>query len=81
MEIRRLEIALTAVYLRSGEGYIGFVEELPGLNSFGHSIDEARSMLFELARVVFDEERRGSEELIANFEVVRESFSLPIPRR
>jgi predicted RNase H-like HicB family nuclease len=81
MEIRRLEIALTAVYLRSGEGYIGFVEELPGLNSFGHSIVEARSMLFELARVVFDEERRGSEELIANFEVVRESFSLPIPRR
>jgi len=76
----RAQIALTAVYLRSGDGYVGFVEELPGLNSYGHSIDEARGLLFELAAVVFDEERREAEALIAGREVVRESFSLPIPR-
>jgi hypothetical protein len=30
--------------------------------------------------VVFDEERRGAEELIEGKDVVRESFFIPIPR-
>jgi hypothetical protein len=29
--------------------------------------------------VVFDEERRGAEELIAGKDVVRESFFVPLP--
>ena len=71
-------IALTAVFLRVTEGYVGFVEELPGVNSQGRSIEEARRMLQRLAAVVFDEERRAAEELIAGKDVVRESFILPI---
>ena len=75
-----LQIAFTAVYLKSGDGYVGFVEELPGLNSYGHNIDEARSMLYRLAAVVFDEERHHAEELLEGHEAVRESFSVAIPR-
>jgi hypothetical protein len=30
--------------------------------------------------VVFDEERRGAEELIAGKDVVRENFIVPLPR-
>ena len=30
--------------------------------------------------MVFDEEHRGAQELIAGKEVVRESFFLPMPR-
>ncbi len=73
-------IAFTAVYLKSESGYIGFVEELPGVNSSGRTLEEARATLQKLAAVVFDEERRESEELIAGKEVVRESFRVPIPR-
>lgn len=76
----RVQVALTAIYVKSAGGYVGFVEELPGLNAYGHSIDEARAMLRSLAEVVFNEERRYSEELIAGREVVRETFSLVIPR-
>lgn len=75
------QIAFTAVYLKTGEGYVGFIEELPGVNSYGHTLGEARDMLKELAVVVFDEERRGAEEMIAGKNVVRESFAVPIPRR
>jgi predicted RNase H-like HicB family nuclease len=78
METGRL--AFTAVYLKSNSGYIGFIEELPGVNSHGRTIDEARETLQKLAAVVFDEERRGAEELIAGKDVVRESFFVPIPR-
>lgn len=74
------QIAFTAIYLKSGNGYFGFVEELPGINSYGHSLDEARRVLRRLAKVVFDEERRASEELIEGKEVVREGFLMSISR-
>ena len=73
-------LAFTAVYLKSNHGYIGFIEELPGVNSHGRTIDEARETLQKLAAVVFDEERRECEELIAGKDVVRENFVVPIPR-
>jgi predicted RNase H-like HicB family nuclease len=73
-------LAFTAVYLKSQHGYVGFIEELPGVNSHGRTIEEAREILRELAVVVFDEERRGTEELIAGKEAIRESFLVAIPR-
>jgi predicted RNase H-like HicB family nuclease len=73
-------LAFTAVYLKASHGYIGFIEELPGVNSHGRTIEEARATLQKLAAVVFDEERRGAEEMIAGKDVVRESFFVAIPR-
>ena len=72
-------IALTAIYLKSSHGYVGFIEELPGVNSYGRTIEEARNTLRKLASLAFDEERREAEELIAGRDVVREAFVLPIP--
>jgi len=74
-------LAFTAVYLKSNHGYVGFIEELPGVNSHGRTLHEARETLQKLAAVVFDEERRQSKELIAGRDVVRESFFIPIPRQ
>ena len=34
---------LTAVYRKVAEGYIGFVEELPGANSQGATLEEVRA--------------------------------------
>ena len=67
-------IAFTAVYLKSTTGYVGFIEELPGVNSHGRTLEEARVTLRELAGVAFDEARRESVELLAGKEVVREAF-------
>jgi predicted RNase H-like HicB family nuclease len=72
-------IALTAVYLKSKDGYIGFVEEIPGVTAHGRTIEEARASLVELTEVAFDEERARSAELLAGKEVVRESFLVPFP--
>ena len=74
-------IALTAVYLKSNHGYVGFIEELPGVNAHGRTIEEARDTLRQLAGVIFDEERRETEELIAGRDAVREPFMLPMTRR
>ena len=76
----KASVALTAVYLRASEGYVGFIEELPGINSYGHTIDEAREMLRSLTMVVFDAERHNAEELLMGMEILREDFSLPLHR-
>ncbi|TAK81504.1 MAG: type II toxin-antitoxin system HicB family antitoxin [Betaproteobacteria bacterium] len=73
-------IAFTAIYLKSGDGYFGFIEELPGINSYGRSLEDARATLKRLARVVFDEERRAAEEMLVGKDVLREGFLLPLAR-
>jgi predicted RNase H-like HicB family nuclease len=73
-------VSLTAVFLKDRHGYTGFVEELPGVNSHGTTIDEARDNLQRLAAVVFDEERAQSEALLAGKDVVREQFRVAVPR-
>jgi predicted RNase H-like HicB family nuclease len=72
-------IALTAVYLKAKDGYIAFVEEIPGVTTHGRTLEEARSSLVELTEVVFDEERARSAQLLAGKDVVRESFFVPFP--
>ena len=40
-------MSLTAVFMKVPEGYIGFVEELPGANTQGATLEEARANLGE----------------------------------
>ncbi len=67
------------MYLKGKHGYVGFLEELPGVNSHGRTIDEARQILQKLAVLVFDEERRSAHEMLAGKDVVRESFVIAMP--
>jgi len=48
---------LTAVYLKVPEGYIGFVEELPGANTQGDTLEEARQNLQEAVELVLEANR------------------------
>lgn len=66
----------TAIYQKVPEGYIAFVEELPGANTQGRTIDEARANLREAVALVLDANRALSEEAIQGREVVREPFRL-----
>lgn len=43
---------LTAVFEKAPEGYIGFVEELPGANTQGDTLDEVRRNLPEAVEIV-----------------------------
>ncbi len=48
---------LTAVFEKVPEGYIGFIEELPGANTQGATIEEARSNLKEAVELVLEANR------------------------
>jgi predicted RNase H-like HicB family nuclease len=68
---------LTAVYMKVPEGYIAFVEELPGANTQGDTLEEARANLKEAVTMVLDANRELSEQSLEGAEVIRESLNLP----
>ncbi|MFN8522312.1 MAG: type II toxin-antitoxin system HicB family antitoxin [Chloroflexota bacterium] len=65
---------LTAVFIRVPEGYVGFVEELPGANTQGETLDEARQNLQEAVTLVVEANRAFAEESLAGREVIRETL-------
>ena len=67
---------LTAVFMAVPEGYIGFVEELPGANTQGETLDEARENLKEAVQMVLEANREVAERSIAGKDVSREPFDL-----
>jgi predicted RNase H-like HicB family nuclease len=74
----RPTIAFTAVYLKQANGYVGFVQELPGVNSLGRTIEETRENLLRHAELVFHEERAQTEEMLDGKDVVREEFLVAV---
>lgn len=66
---------LTAVFERVPEGYVGFIEELPGANTQGSTLEEARENLQEAVALVLEANRALAEESLEGRDVIRESFS------
>jgi len=50
-------MTLPAVYLKTPEGYVAFVEELPGANTQGETLEEARENLREAVELVMEANR------------------------
>ena len=71
-------MSFTAVFQKVPEGYIGFVEELPGANTQGLTLKEARKNLKEAVRLVLEANKQLAEEEIAGKKVIREKLELSI---
>jgi len=71
-----MEIKLTAVFQKFPEGYAAFVEELPGANTQGATLEEARENLKEAVEMVLQANRDLAEESIGGADVVREQLAV-----
>jgi predicted RNase H-like HicB family nuclease len=71
-----MDLQFTAVFRKVPQGYIGFVEELPGANTQGATLEEARANLHEAAEVVLQANRELVEEASTGAEVIREPFKV-----
>ena len=69
----------TAVYVKVPEGYIGFVEELPGANTQGDTLEETRENLQEAVSMILDANRELTEQSFAGQQVTKEPFVLVSP--
>lgn len=65
---------LTAVFQQVPEGYIAFVEELPGANTQSETLDEARKNLREAVELVLEANRELAEKSLVGRAVTREPF-------
>ncbi len=71
-----MHVQLTAVFQQVPEGYIAFVEELPGANTQGDTMEEARSNLAEAIEIVLETNRALAEEELKGKDVIREQIIL-----
>jgi predicted RNase H-like HicB family nuclease len=72
-----MQIQLTAVFQQVPEGYIGFVEELPGANTQAATLEEARTHLVEAVQLVLEANRARTEEGLRGQSVIREPLRIP----
>ena len=70
-----MQLKLTKIFQKVPEGYIGFVEELPGANTQGETLEETRSNLEEAIELVIEANRILAEEQLQGQEVIRESVT------
>lgn len=73
-----MDMKLTAVFLKVPEGYIGFVEELPGANTQGATLEEVRANLQEAVTLVLEANRALAEESLQGQQVTRETLSVSL---
>ena len=67
-------MTFTAVYLEVPEGYVAFIEELPGANTQGATLEEARENLKEAVALVLEANREIAEESLRGKVATREPF-------
>jgi predicted RNase H-like HicB family nuclease len=67
---------LTAVFKKVPEGYIGWVEDLPGANTQGATLEETRENLQEAIRLVFEANRELARKDLPDAGVIKEPVSL-----
>lgn len=73
-----MDISFTAVFQKVPEGFIGYVEELPGANTQGETLEETRANLREAVELVLEANRQLAEESINGSDVIREPFLLNV---
>jgi len=71
-----MHLQRTAVFRKVPEGYVASVEELPGANTQGATLEEARTNLRDAVALTLEANRALAEEDLAGAEVIREPLRL-----
>ncbi|HEY7781403.1 MAG TPA: type II toxin-antitoxin system HicB family antitoxin [Ktedonobacterales bacterium] len=66
----------TAVFEQVGDAWIGYVEELPGANTQGATLDEARDNLHEAVELVLEANRELARRATVGRSVIREPLDV-----
>ncbi|MBI4310514.1 MAG: type II toxin-antitoxin system HicB family antitoxin [Chloroflexi bacterium] len=74
-----MQATFTAVFKREGNWWIASVEELPGANTQGKTLDEARENLKEAITLVLEANRDIARADAGDGSVIREELSVTVP--
>ncbi|MFA4957624.1 MAG: type II toxin-antitoxin system HicB family antitoxin [Candidatus Methanoperedens sp.] len=73
-----MESTYTAIFEKVDDWYIGFVEELPGANTQGRTLEETRENLHEAIELILISNRELAENGLMGKEFVREEIMVAI---
>ena len=71
-----MDLQCMAVFRKVPEGYIAFIEEFPGANTQGASLEEARTNLCEAVAMVIEANREMAHEDADGSVVIREPITV-----
>jgi predicted RNase H-like HicB family nuclease len=77
-----MEMILTAVFEQvpenEGDGYLAYVEELPGAISEGDTLEEARENLRDAVELLLETNRGLAEKRISGKKITREKITVSV---
>ena len=73
-----MEIRYNAVFEQIGDGWMGFAEELPGANTQGKTLEEARENLKEAIQLIVEANRELAQRHAEGHQVVREELLVSV---
>jgi len=68
----------TAIFKKSGKWYLGWVEEIPGVNTQGKTLKEAKENLKEALLLILETNRILNRKEIPKGKVIREPISVSL---
>lgn len=68
----------TAIYKKSGRWYLGWVEEIPGVNTQGKTLKETKENLKEALLLILETNRFLNKKEISKGKVIREPLSVSL---
>ena len=69
---------LTAVIEKRGNWYVGYVEEIPGVNTQGRTLKEVRENLHEALHLVIEANRELAAKSQRAYQVIKEPIQVEI---
>ena len=68
----------TAIYKKSGKWYLGWVEEIPGVNTQGKTLREAKENLKEALLLILETNRLLNKKEVNKGKIIREPLSVSL---
>ena len=73
-----MESTFTAIFEKEDDWYIGYVEELPGANTQGRTLEETRENLHEAIELIILSNRELAEKGLAGKKYIRENLTVAV---
>jgi len=68
----------TAIYKKSGKWYLGWIEEIPGVNTQGRTLKEVKENLKEALLLILETNRILNKRDVSRGKVIREPLSISL---
>jgi len=76
--IRYMARRFTAIYKKSGKWYLGWIEEIPGVNTQGETLKEVKENLKEALLLILETNQLLNKKEISGGKIIREPLLISL---